>query len=1020
MEKTSLSKMEVPRSSVCPVCGRELPAEVSPSRCPHCLLRQGLADNPRAAGGETVVLGEGNSSRALPLPGETFGHYRIGRLLGQGGMGAVFEAEDLDSGRRVALKVLGHRMDSPEARSRFFREGRLAASVNHPNSVYVYGTEEIAGIPVIAMELVAGGTLQDRVTREGPLPVADVVESILQVIAGLEAAQRVGVLHRDVKPSNCFVEVDGCVKVGDFGLSVSTLVRTEPALTSAGVFLGTPAFASPEQLRGDELTVRADIYSVGVTLYYLLSGHHPFAAPNLVRLLATVLERPAASPAAWRPDLPRGLCRVVLRCLEKDPERRFRNYEELRNALLPFAPAAPKPATLALRGAAYVLDGLTLLLPGYLLNALVQLRLPGATDPAAYYLTTSQVLAMNLSSLALGFIYFGLLEGLWGTSAGKALCGLRVIRTGHRVPGVPRALLRVFILSGVPNLVWLLGHGFGQLWTTDLGFAHWMAAFSLLTLSLRALLFVTARRQNGFAGLHDLASGTRVVVKTAHQARSGLPLASEPVPTVEATPLVGPYHVLNPLGSEPGADWLLGFDARLLRRVWIRKLPPGTAPIPAPLRQVSRPGRLRWLGAQRTATEAWDAYEALSGQPLVTLIAQPQPWSSVRYWLLDLAEELRAATHDGSLPATLTMGQVWITADGRAKLLDSPAPGTAALPEAAPAPSVPAFLQEVGCAALEGRPGRSRGPAAMLVRVPLARHAERFLETLVAGASLEALVAELRSLLSLPARISSARRAVLLAAALVVPVLAAIVGSKTQVASRAFLKSSPEVAVLRECLARHHELMEQSQRGQSHSTAEVQALETYIAGRFAPLITNTPRWHSTSMRLALTDPFHADAESILSRTPMPSPPQFTEAVATVDRYWGKTPDAAAREAMGRAAAPVMGLWIGYANAVLFVIVPCLVGSLLFRGGALVKLLGIVFVDPTGALASRWRVTGRNLLAWSPFLLLPFGLKALAPAFGVTGALLCSGTVTVGLAVMSVLLPERGLADRLAGTWPVPR
>src|SRR5271157_5318600 len=176
----------------CPVCGRQLPPHVPPRRCPHCLLRQGLPTGPGEAPDDAGAATDLKADRAVPQRGETFGHYRIGRLLGQGGMGAVFEAEDLESGRRVALKVLGHRLDSPEARSRFLREGRLAASVNHPNSVYVFGTEDIAGIPVIAMELVGGGTLHDRVSRQGPRPVGEAVDSVLQIIAGLEAAQQVG------------------------------------------------------------------------------------------------------------------------------------------------------------------------------------------------------------------------------------------------------------------------------------------------------------------------------------------------------------------------------------------------------------------------------------------------------------------------------------------------------------------------------------------------------------------------------------------------------------------------------------------------------------------------------------------------------------------------------------------------------------------------------------------------------------------------------------------------------------
>jgi serine/threonine protein kinase len=145
----------------CPDCGSPLPPDAPEGICPECLMKGGLGFShdttlsvePIDAGGE----------RDLPHPGDQFGEYRILRTLGCGGMGAVYEAEQLETGRRVALKVLAHRLDSAEARARFFREGRLAASINHPNSVYVYGTGEIEGTPAIIMELVDGGTLQERV-----------------------------------------------------------------------------------------------------------------------------------------------------------------------------------------------------------------------------------------------------------------------------------------------------------------------------------------------------------------------------------------------------------------------------------------------------------------------------------------------------------------------------------------------------------------------------------------------------------------------------------------------------------------------------------------------------------------------------------------------------------------------------------------------------------------------------------------------------------------------------------------
>ena len=240
--------------------------------------------------------------------GHRFGDYTIVRRLGRGGMGTVYEADHRPTGRRVALKVLSHALDNPQARARFLREGRLAASINHPNSVYVYGTEEIGGTPTISMELIPGGTLQQWVRARGEMDVPAAVDAVLQIIDGLEAADRKGVLHRDVKPANCFIDPSGTIKIGDFGLSISTGPRDDLTITNVtreGTFLGTPAFASPEQLRGDPFDRRSDIYSVGVTLYYLLTGRTPFTGENMVQLLATVLDKPAPPLRSIRDGHPR-------------------------------------------------------------------------------------------------------------------------------------------------------------------------------------------------------------------------------------------------------------------------------------------------------------------------------------------------------------------------------------------------------------------------------------------------------------------------------------------------------------------------------------------------------------------------------------------------------------------------------------------------------------------------------------------------------------------------------------------
>ena len=289
----------------------------------------------------TETRGAPDTAGPRLTPGQRFGHYRIERLLGCGGMGEVYEAEDLESGRRVALKILLRSLADAADRDRFLREGRLAAAVTHPHAVYVYGTEQIEDVPTIAMELASGGTLKDKVRAEGRFQPADAVNATLQVIAGLDAAARVDVLHRDIKPSNCFVGLDGTVKIDDFGLSISTLAHGETQLTLLGTVLGTPAFASPEQLRGRELDVRSDIYSVGATLYYLLTGQSPFEEPNLASLIARVVDETPTSPDVLQSGISPGLAGVVLRCLAKDPANRPASYQQLAAALEPFNSRAP-------------------------------------------------------------------------------------------------------------------------------------------------------------------------------------------------------------------------------------------------------------------------------------------------------------------------------------------------------------------------------------------------------------------------------------------------------------------------------------------------------------------------------------------------------------------------------------------------------------------------------------------------------------------------------------------------------
>ena len=442
--------MNIAKSATCSRCGAAIPAGAQEKICPACLLSAAI----ETVVDETVPASPGQAPSARGRPAEfpcELGAYRLLGFLGRGGMGTVYEAEHVISGRRVALKMLDQELDSPELRRRFLREGRLAARVNHPNSLYVFGSEQIEGIPVITMEIAGGGTLKDELKRRGPLPVAEAVDAMLDVVSGLEAASACGVLHRDIKPSNCFVTPEGAVKVGDFGLSVSTLARTDTFITAHGKILGTPAYAAPEQLRGDTVDVRADIYSIGATLFTLLTDHAPFEGDNAVQVVANAVNQKPKPLSTFRGDVPQGLEQVVAKCLAKEPAERYTDYPALRDALLPFSSREPEPASMNVRAAAGWIDFLLAFLVPYVV---LMLSIgAGMFHFGPLIERTLYSARYYLAFLAFGFLYFTLTEGIWGAGLGKSLMGLRVVRSRGRVPGLGRAFLRILVPIGFIELV---------------------------------------------------------------------------------------------------------------------------------------------------------------------------------------------------------------------------------------------------------------------------------------------------------------------------------------------------------------------------------------------------------------------------------------------------------------------------------------------------------------------------------------------------------------------------------------
>jgi uncharacterized RDD family membrane protein YckC len=958
-------------------------------------------------------------------PGVRFGDYRLIRQLGKGGFAEVWEAESDVNGRRVALKVLTElRAGSDRALERFQQEGRLAASLASPRCVYVFDAGAHEHLPYIAMELMPGGTLAERIA-DRPLPPREAVDHVLDVLDGLEVAQRAGILHRDVKPSNVFLDGDGRARIGDFGISKS--LEVDSGLSQTGAFLGTPYYASPEQIAAEPLDLRSDLYSVGAMLYELVTGKVPYAGTNASQVLAQVLTRDPVPFAQHAAAVPAGLQRVILRLLAKPREKRYQSYEQARAALLPFSSRGLAPARLALRFGAIVTD--------------FALFLPVAF--AFSTLSLSQVFSGRLALAgiivpALQFLYFTLTERFWGGSVGKRLLGLRVTTPDGTPPSLARVALRTTVFLGLYAGV---GTAF-QLLTAagvDYGGRPLLQFLPvLMQIGVIGAIVSTMRTRNGYAGLHELASGTRVMGLSARERPATVPdnaLADgEDAGPADA---FGPYRASATAWRRADEALIVARDEELRRDVWVHVFGAATAegvggavgePPVERLRDRGA-GSLPWLQRGSTGALTWDVYGAPQGTALVPWAAGRGglTWREMREVLDSLARELAARFKREGTAGVLSPDHLWVDLSGRALLLDFPAvisPDAGAGVEVTPT-TWRDFLAAVAAYGFAGRPGGPLPP-----RVPVPEYARGILAELdrdAAAGPIAEFIRALEAVATRPAEVTRARRAGPIALLALVPATMLLF----RFAIPFLLARMPQW--YRDISVNGSTYLEALQRADSTAATDTTARRT-----------------ASAIRLVLADAMQqAGRAPQVSRSMLAGLPAETRMVLDSAVVLYPTPDSQAVAAAHvwlavHAPVPLMRSGIRVVPKTLvqsftvlgYLGVMGVVLALLLRGGLLFGLFGIAVHRRDGRPAGRLGCFTRSLVAWSPLLVLvalaavPTGVQVSVgsatfhPPVSQVGLSDLERAILIGLALSGTAFalwrPARGIAERLTGTVLVPK
>jgi uncharacterized RDD family membrane protein YckC len=1078
------------RQLTCPVCAVVMEYSLRPPRfCSQCGNPLGTPTPDPGAADPTVAFVPDPSTRiddeSFPTPQQpalpvSIGGYRLLRALGSGGMGTVYEAEQEGTGRRVAVKLIrAEFVDSSEAVERFRREGRLASAISHPRCVFVLAAEEEKGRPYIVMELMPGRNLHDLIEQRGPLPVHEAVALILDIIEGLQEAHRCGLVHRDVKPSNCFLDATGRVKVGDFGLAKSLL--TDQHLTHTGAFLGTLLYAAPEQIRMDPVDHRADIYSVGATLYYLLTGRAPFQTDDAAATLARTMSDPLPPMRDHRPDLPRTLDEIMARALARQPDQRYQTLEELRLALLPFAPGNHAIGTVGWRICALLLDGLILWPLDFIFMAVV-LTFLGALIGRLSPLPAG--LLAQFVGVGVGLLYFALMEANLGWTPGKWFFRLRVCDADSLDrPRLSQAALRtlvfylfkdfgpvLMVFTVLAPLVQFLRAGGSIEPTTVLLYGALIVFLPVLTSIVGLLLLtVTMRLRNGYRGVHELASGTRTIRLPWRRERRALRVTTQVAPVRAETPLpgkMGAFLVRQALNWQGERGLLLAEDSGLGRQVWIW-LHGDDADIATPVRrEIGRTTRPRWVASGKQDGHAWDAFVAAPGCPLPTLI-QPGTrllWADFLPVLEQLSDELSAALEDGTLPRVLSLEQVWVEPSGRVQLLDAPLGPIPQQPSEDDPHRALKLLRDACRLALEGKLPAAGETASAHLAAPLPGHARGLMNRLFRPRDSYRHPAEVRrdleGMKDQATEVGQPRRgvhlvlqAVLLAAGLSWMFLSVPLIVQGQFLSRMESGARGEVSLaqfrripqedLSSLVARaqpdnpkelYDDLLTASatlrrQLGdpsgkEDSPPSEAERERRLVLASCSPWVRNLVH----KLRLEIT---HKLQEAELDENGNPLPVSQIDLVTLSDQMQESariltepTPDH-----LSFVDTLELMAFIGFWPAVWGV------WSLLTRGGLSRRVVGIALVQADGRPAARWRCLWRCVVLWVPIVLL-LTLSACVDMYRIatyhgtpyTGWFLA--WIAWGSWWLAVLLlpiyawlarqtPARSLHDRLAGTYQVP-